>query len=66
MVITGLLAGVAAAGLLALLRVVDHVAWPAAGTVGRAFAVASPVHRIGALVVAGVVIIVVRLFLCRS
>jgi len=66
MVVTGMLAGVAAAGLLALLRVVDHVAWPAAGTVGRAFAVASPVHRIGALVMAGVVTTVVRLFLRRS
>ena len=66
MVVTGLLAGVAAAGLLALLRVVDHAAWPAAGTVGRAFAAASPVHRIGALVVAGVVTTVVRLFLRRS
>ena len=66
MVVTGLLAGVAAAGLLALLRVVDRAAWPAAGTVGRAFAAASPVHRIVALLVAGVVTTVVRLCLRRS
>jgi CIC family chloride channel protein len=66
MVVTGALAGAAAAGLLALLRVVDHAAWPAAATAGRAFAAASPAHRIGALLVAGVVTTVVRLFLRRS
>jgi len=48
------------------LRVVDHAAWPAAATVGRAFAAASPLRRIGALAVAGVVTTVVRLLLRRS
>jgi CIC family chloride channel protein len=66
MFVTGALAGVASAGLLALLRVVDHAAWPAAATVGQAFAAASPAHRIGALLIAGVITTVVRLFLRRS
>jgi CIC family chloride channel protein len=66
MVVTGVLAGVAAAGLLSLLRVVDRAAWPAAATVGRAFSAASPVHRIGALLIAGVITTVVRLFLRHS
>jgi CIC family chloride channel protein len=66
MLVTGALTGTAAVGLLALLRWVERRAWPSGSTLSAAVAAASPLHRIGALLVAGVVTTAVRLMLRRA
>jgi CIC family chloride channel protein len=66
MLVTGALTGIAGVGLLALLRLVEQRAWPPASTLADAVAAASPLHRIGALLVAGVITTAVRLMLRRA
>ncbi len=53
---TGALAGVGAGGLLAALRLVQRVAWPASGTFVGAVEAASPLHRIAVPALAGLAV----------
>jgi CIC family chloride channel protein len=63
MVATGALAGFAGGGLLSLLGLVERTVWPVGSRLGPAFAEVSPLHRVGALLVAGVITTAVRLML---
>jgi hypothetical protein len=65
MLVTGALAGAAGVGLLALLALLEHKVWTGSTAAG-AFAAASPLRRLGAVVVAGVITTVVRLMLRRA
>jgi CIC family chloride channel protein len=58
---TGVLSGAGAAALLAGLRLVQRAAWPAAPTFVGAVHAASPLHRVGIPLLAGVLVTVVAL-----
>jgi CIC family chloride channel protein len=60
MLVTGALAGTASVGLLALLTSLEHRVWTGSTSAG-AFAAASPLRRVSAVLVAGAITTAVRL-----
>ncbi len=64
MLIAGAATGIAGVGLLALLRLVEQLVWTSASR--STFAAASPLRRVGALLIAGVATTTIRLFLHRA
>jgi CIC family chloride channel protein len=64
--VTGVLTAIAGVALIALLRAVEQRVWPGGSALEVAFSAASPLHRIGALVLAGVLTTAVRLVLRRA